>query len=104
MHAIEPVPGAVHGYFSAQLAPVLTVEPGERVRFQTLESGWGTGPYTGGSFPDRPRAPGWEPDIGHALTGPVAVRGARPGMTLSVRIDEVLPGSWGTCEIGRAHV
>jgi acetamidase/formamidase len=37
---------------------------------------------------------------GHALTGPVAVRGALPGMTLAVRIDEVVPGPWGWTAAG----
>ena len=32
---------------------------------------------------------------GHALAGPIEVRGARAGQTLSVRIDEVTPGPWG---------
>jgi acetamidase/formamidase len=34
-------------------------------------------------------------DIGHALAGPIAVRGASVGQTLVVRIDEVRPASWG---------
>ena len=32
---------------------------------------------------------------GHALYGPVEVRGAREGETLVVRIDEVVPRDWG---------
>jgi acetamidase/formamidase len=79
----------VHGYFSAALPPVLSVDPGDSVRFQSLNAGWR-----------------WEADDqlferdeqlhdGHALNGPIEVRGARPGQTLAVRIDEVTPGSWG---------
>jgi acetamidase/formamidase len=34
-------------------------------------------------------------DIGHALVGPVEIRGAEPGMTLEITINEILPGSWG---------
>ena len=33
--------------------------------------------------------------LGHALAGPIEVRGARAGQTLSVTIDEVTPGPWG---------
>ena len=40
-----------------------------------------------------PRLP--ELDDGHALTGPVAIRGARAGMTLEISIDAVIPGDWG---------
>ena len=36
-----------------------------------------------------------ELDSGHALAGPIEVRGARAGQTLVVRIDDVRPGSWG---------
>ena len=34
-------------------------------------------------------------DDGHALAGPIEVRGARAGQTLAVRIDDVRAGSWG---------
>ena len=55
------------------------------------------GPYQGGHFPDRPRVAGYVEGAGHALTGPIAVRGARPGLTLEVRIDALVPDCWGTC-------
>jgi acetamidase/formamidase len=99
-HSLEPDTRTSHGYFSPDDAPLLTVEPGDTVRFRTLESGWASGPFTGGSFRDRPREPGWEPETGHALVGPVAVRGARPGLTLEVRIDAVVPGRWGNTVAG----
>src|SRR5207249_3807095 len=40
-----------------------------------------------------PRVPGL--DDGHALTGPVFVRGADPGLTLEVELLSVQPGNWG---------
>jgi acetamidase/formamidase len=93
---LEPDDRTLHGWFNRDLDPVLTVDPGDSVRFRTLESSWALGPYTGGSVVDRPRATQHEPGAGHALTGPVAVRGARPGTVLEVRVDAVLPASWGT--------
>jgi acetamidase/formamidase len=36
-----------------------------------------------------------ELDAGHALVGPIEVRGARAGQALAVFIDEVVAGSWG---------
>lgn len=36
-----------------------------------------------------------ELDTGHALAGPIAVRGARAGETLAVTIDDVRPAGWG---------
>jgi acetamidase/formamidase len=79
----------LHGHFSRDLPPVLTVDPGDAVVFSTLNSAW--------RDEDRkefaPRDP--ELDAGHALVGPIEVRRARAGQTLSVRIDELRPGSWG---------
>ena len=76
----------LHGHFSRELAPVLAVDPGDAVRFQTLNARWH-----------------WEHDVafveregpGHALCGPIEVRGARAGGTLVVRIDELTPRGWG---------
>jgi acetamidase/formamidase len=39
--------------------------------------------------------PRGELHAGHALAGPIAVRGAQAGQTLAVTIEEVRPASWG---------
>jgi len=89
VHEIPLDQSTVHGYFSRELPPVLTIDAGDAVRFQSLKAGWR-----------------WEPDAelyerdtvlhsGHALTGPIEVRGARAGQTLVVAIDEVAPRGWG---------
>ena len=89
IHEIPLREDTVHGYFSSALPPVLTIDPGDTVRFQSLNAGWR-----------------WDADdelferdavlhAGHALTGPIEVRGARAGQTLAVQIDEVTPGPWG---------
>ncbi|MGH3008043.1 MAG: acetamidase/formamidase family protein [Gaiellaceae bacterium] len=45
---------------------------------------------------DRDAEPEERPEgAGHALYGPIEVRGARAGQTLAVRIDEVVPRDWG---------
>ena len=85
-----------HGFFDPDLPPVATVEPGETVRFATLESGWSPDPFEVTDLDGRRRHPAWTPDCGHALTGPVAVRGARVGQVLRIRIEAVEPGGWGT--------
>jgi acetamidase/formamidase len=57
------------------------------VSFQTLAAFWTW---------DRDDEPGKRPEgAGHALYGPIEVRGARAGQTLLVRIDEVVPRNWG---------
>ena len=85
-----------HGFFDPDLAPVATVEPGETVRFATLESGWSPDPVDVADLAGRRRHPAWTPESGHALTGPVAVRGARAGQVLEMRIQAVEPSGWGT--------
>ncbi|MBA2679791.1 MAG: acetamidase/formamidase family protein [Ktedonobacteraceae bacterium] len=96
LHIIEPEPGKLHGSFSRDLPPALTIDPGDTVRFRTLDAGWGLEPRPAYNVPGRmfsPRVP--ERDDGHALCGPVEIRGAQPGMVLEVRIEDIRPGRWG---------
>jgi len=79
----------LHGHFSRDLEPVLEVDPGDGVRFATPNAGWR---LDDGSRFEPTSSP---EDDGHALAGPIAVRGARAGDTLVVRIDDVAPGPWG---------
>jgi len=95
IHWLEPAPGVVHGCFSAGFAPVLEVESGDTVRLRTLDCDWGIEPRTSAAGPRRRFEPRLERDTGHALTGPIAVRGARPGAALEVQIHEVRPGPYG---------
>ena len=93
---IEPERGMLHGTFSRDLPPALTIESGDTVVFRTLDAGWGLGPVVaidGERLKFEPRDE--ERDKGHALCGPVAIRGAEPGMTLEVHIEEVHPGPFG---------
>ena len=103
LHTIEPERRTLHGHFSPELEPVLWIDSGDTVRFRTLESGWNIESRTSSRHEDQPRT--FEPrdpelDSGHALCGPIAIRGAEPGMTLAVRIDAVRPGTWGTTFAG----
>jgi acetamidase/formamidase len=94
-HALEPRRGAVHGRFGASIQPILTIEPGDTVVYRTLDASWGG---MGAKWFDEPRPEvGRDPerDRGHALTGPIAVRGAMPGDVLEIRIGEIRPGPWG---------
>ncbi len=87
----------LHGHFSRDLMPVLTIESGDTVLFQTLDAGWNLEPppldASLGPTKFSPRDP--DLDRGHALCGPIALRGAEPGMTLAVHIDAIVPGDWG---------
>ena len=81
----------LHGHFSRELEPVLAVDAGDSVRFQALNSGWRW--EADREFLDERDES--HLDAGHALCGPIEVRGARAGQTLAVRIEEVRPGPWG---------
>jgi len=89
IHELPLEAANLHGYFSRDLPPVLTIDPGDSVRFAAPNAGW----YLESGEQLASRDPSL--DTGHSLAGPIEVRGARPGKTLSVRIDEVRPGSWG---------
>jgi acetamidase/formamidase len=89
IHEIPLEEATLHGYFSSVLPPVLSVDPGDSVRFQSLNARWHWEADT--DFVERDA----ELHNGHALTGPVEVRGARAGQTLVVSIDEVTPRNWG---------
>lgn len=96
LHRLEPERRTLHGHWSKDLPPVLTIDPGDAVDFVTLDAAWGL------QMPQRPGRPDvqFEPrdaelDSGHALTGPVAIRGARPGMMMGITVEELVTGSWG---------
>jgi len=102
-HRLDAGPATVHwGYFDAALKPLLTVESGDEVVVSTV-----SGPATalppasaGLTVPDALRAihAGVAPKLNgpHILTGPVAVRGAKAGQVLEVRIKAIdLFYDWG---------
>jgi acetamidase/formamidase len=88
----------LHGYFSKELEPVLSMRPGEAVRFTIPNSSWYIEPDK--KFVSR------DPTLhtGHALAGPIEVQGAHVGQTLVVRIDEVRPASWGVTYTKPPHL
>jgi acetamidase/formamidase len=95
-HHVRPGPATLRGYLTRDLPPILTMDPGDRVCYQTLDAAWGaleqTFPLTEArefGLRDRTR------DVHHALSGPVAVRGAEPGMTLAIHFRRIRTGRWG---------
>jgi acetamidase/formamidase len=87
----------LHGHFSRDLEPALTIDSGDSVRFATPNAGWDLEDGT----PFEPRTS--PEDDGHALAGPIEIRGARAGQTLAVQIDEVIPGTRGVTHGGWPH-
>lgn len=96
IHSIEPTRVFLHGSFSRAFSPPLTIESGDTVRFRTIDAGWGLEPPTAPHVPRAKFSPRDSArDSGHALCGPIALRGAEPGMVLEVRINAVEPALWG---------
>jgi acetamidase/formamidase len=79
----------LHGHFSRDLPPILTIDPGDSVVFSCPNAGWRLD--SGETFEPRDE----ELDAGHALVGPIDVRGTSKGETLVVHIDAVRPGTFG---------
>ncbi len=96
IHKIKPAPNTLYGAFSREFPPALFIESGDAIQFQTLDAGWGLEPPVQAGisrkkfeFRDKER------DKGHALCGPIAIRGAKTGMVLEVHIEKLIPDSWG---------
>jgi acetamidase/formamidase len=98
-HHLAPDTGTLHGFFDRSLSPALHIEPGDSVIFKTLDSAWGIEkrPSAGAK---RKRFTELSPErkhdqFGHALVGPVFIKGASPGMTLEIKINEIIPSDYG---------
>ena len=91
-HRLDAGPTTVTDVLDRDAAPVLTVDPGDRLVVRTLDaSGYLARQQSPG---DRP--PRLLPDArGHCLTGPVEVRGALPGTVLAVTLEHLQPDDWG---------
>ncbi|GLY37880.1 acetamidase [Amycolatopsis sp. NBRC 101858] len=87
-HRLPATPETTVDVFDRDTAPVLTVDPGDSVVVGSLDAaGYLERRLTGPTmFSDR---------RGHCLTGPIAVRGAEPGMVLQVHFASITPGDWG---------
>ena len=86
----------LHYAWDNSLEPVLEIDPSDVVTIETWDaSGHSYSRDSTSADVGKPR-----PFTGHALTGPIAVRGARPGDTLVVEVLEVKPAAWGWTTLG----
>jgi len=81
----------LHFAWDNSFAPTLEVDSGDTVTVETWDAGGHT--FTRSSTSADAAVP--RNATGHALTGPIAVRGARAGDTLVVDVLEVKPNDWG---------
>jgi acetamidase/formamidase len=98
IHELPLEQRTLHGHFSAALEPVREIEPGDSVRISVPNHAWDVTPD------ERIESKNPAIDTGHPLAGPIAVRGAKVGRTLAIRVDDVKPGSWGVTHGGEDHV
>jgi acetamidase/formamidase len=83
----------LHYAWDNSLEPSLRIAPGDSVIFETWDASGHDiqRTWTSAEAANRKRKAG----VGHALTGPVALEGARVGQTLVVEVLEVQPAAWG---------
>jgi acetamidase/formamidase len=99
VHHMRPARHTVHGPFDRSRQPILTIDSGDAVIYETLDAGWGRiAAEIGEAVPNFEVSSG--DDVGHALCGPIAVRGARPGHVLQIEIGAIRPGTWGSTWAG----
>ena len=103
IHRLDAATDTVHwGFFDAALKPLITVEPGDTVTISTVSGTPGQLPPPGSGLTVPAVLPAILKNVQqrlngpHILTGPVAVRGAKAGQVLEVRIKSIeLNFDWG---------
>ncbi|WP_284140105.1 MULTISPECIES: acetamidase/formamidase family protein [unclassified Virgibacillus] len=104
LHYLKPDANALHGFFSNELEPALEINTGDTVIFRTLDAAWGAERRSAMGEARRKFTeinPSRYPDgFGHALIGPVFIKQAKAGQTLEIKINEVIPGTWGWTSAG----
>ena len=103
MHTIHAAPETCRGSFSPDHAPVGEVRPGDVVEILKVpDVTWGVEGPTSPTAPRRRMEP--NDRSGPCVCGPIAVRGARAGGTLVVRIESIETGDWGYTYAGSREI
>lgn len=84
----------LHGSFNNEYRPIITVDSGDSIQLKTLDIQWG---YSASKQEERMIFESRENEEipKHPIIGPIAIRGANPGMVLEVRVNELVPGWYG---------
>jgi len=101
-HRIDAGPDSVHwGFFDAGLKPLVTIDSGDTIVISSVSGTRAQMPPAGSPFEIPAPLKAIQESVpqrlpGHICTGPVAVRGARAGQVLEVRIRDIgLHYGWG---------
>ncbi|QGQ99455.1 acetamidase [Paenibacillus psychroresistens] len=100
IYTLTPSSSTVHGSFSKEHETILSINSGDTIKFSTLDAGWGQASIETGKrvkLVERRE----NIDGGHALCGPIYINGAKKGMTLEVKINQIIPGTIGFTSAGQ---
>ncbi|GAE37233.1 acetamidase/formamidase family protein [Halalkalibacter akibai] len=83
----------LHGSFNHTYKPILTIQSGDQVEYTTVDIGWGYNDKNGErtEYTSREKEEYW----GHPIIGPIAIEEAKPGFTLEIKINDLIPGWYG---------
>jgi acetamidase/formamidase len=95
IHKIELKSENLHGSFSNEYKPILTVNSGDSIRMQTPDIEWGYSDSKGIKRQFFTSAVKEEVPL-HPMIGPIEVKEAKAGMVLEVKLNDVIPGWYGT--------
>ncbi|RYG24434.1 acetamidase [bacterium] len=95
-HELHPTRASLHGRFSNDLPPALTVASGDSIVASTLDADWALVEQSDPFGPPAKFEPLTEDDkAGHSLLGPIAVEGAEPGDALEIQLHTIRPSTRG---------
>ncbi|MFS0864052.1 acetamidase/formamidase family protein [Fredinandcohnia sp. 179-A 10B2 NHS] len=92
----------LHASISNKYNPILTINSGDSIELNTIDVGWGFTEKNGRRirFNSREKESEW----GHPIIGPIAIHGAKQGMTLEVKVNDIIPSWYGwTCAGGYSN-
>ncbi|MHA7262747.1 acetamidase/formamidase family protein [Arthrobacter sp. TMN-37] len=92
VHTLPAERGTVVQAFNRSTPAVLEVDPGDTVLVSALDA---SGHLERQESPGEAKPVMFPGGAGHCLTGPIGVRGARPGDVLAVSFASLVPGAWG---------
>ncbi|OAB37848.1 acetamidase [Paenibacillus macquariensis subsp. defensor] len=98
IHQIKLSQENLIGSFSTEVEPILTIDSGDTIRFQTLDAAWAMGHTNNTRI--KPFSRRKDLDSGHALIGPIMIQNAKRGMTLEIHINDIIPGTYGWTAAG----
>jgi acetamidase/formamidase len=91
-HKLDATSDTTIDVFSAERAPVLTIDPGDTLTVHSLDASGYLSPQT---TPGEEQPKMFSEARGHCLTGPIAVRGVQPGDVLAIELLSLTPDPWG---------